>query len=109
MAEKPGSQGSGVQGDEGSLGSTSPVHRGSPGARGEGGGIYVNERGEVCYGNECVTIAIDKQRREIRVNVKQGGTCNIDPLVESLKEALGAGDSRTVYEVESVMRSVPKE
>ena len=35
----------------------------------ENGGVYINERGEVCYGNQCVTLAIDQQRREIRVEM----------------------------------------
>lgn len=63
-------------------------------------GVYINERGLICYGNECVTLAIDPERKEVVVNVKPSAVCNIDPLVEALRKTLGAG-SRTVYEVES--------
>jgi hypothetical protein len=69
----------------------------------KGGGVYINERGEVCYGNECVTLAIDQERNEIRVNIKRSATCDVDTLVESLRDAIGTG-SRTVYEVESEVR-----
>ena len=69
----------------------------------EGRGVYVNERGEVCYGNECVTLAVDQDRNEIRVNIKRSATCDVDSLVDSLREAIGTG-SRTVYEVESELQ-----
>lgn len=104
-----------VQGSPGSKASSDRQSIGTGGGGGEenrGGessGLYVNQRGEVCYGNDCVTVAVDQERHEIRVNIKRGGSCNIDPLVESLKKTLGEGDSRTVYEVESVVREKPKE
>jgi hypothetical protein len=72
-----------------------------PAGKGSGdSGFYINDRGQTCYGNKCVSIAIDEERREVIVNVKRSATCNIDPLVESLRKTLGKG-SRTVYEVEN--------
>jgi hypothetical protein len=78
------------------------------GKGGESSGVYINERGEVCYGDNCVTLAIDTQRHEVRVNIKQGGTCDVSDLVESLRQTLGDG-ARTVYEIESVIRDKPKD
>ena len=69
---------------------------GSPGR-----GFYVNERGQVCYGNDCITLAVDEERREVIVNIKPTATCDIDPFVEAARRTLGKG-ARTVYEVESV-------
>ena len=63
-------------------------------------GFYINERGQTCYGNECVSLAVDEQRREVVVNIKPGATCDIDPFVEAMRRTLGKG-ARTVYEVES--------
>jgi hypothetical protein len=69
----------------------------------ENGGVYVNERGQVCYGDKCVTLTVDGERREIVVNVKRDATCNVEPLVEAIRETLGKG-CRTVYEVESEIK-----
>ena len=62
--------------------------------------IWFNDRGEVCYGNECFAVAIDDQRSEIRVNVKQSSACELDPFINALKDILGEG-ARTVFEVET--------
>ena len=78
-------------------------NRGQAGKGSESGSVYVNERGEVCYGDQCVTVAINKSLGEIRVNIKRGATCNVEPLVEAMRETLGKG-CRTVYEVESEER-----
>jgi len=67
------------------------------------GDFYVNERGEVCYGDNCFTLAIDQERGEVRVNIKRDAACNVEPLVEALRETLAKG-ARTVYEVESSVR-----
>jgi len=77
------------------------ANRGSAGKGSEERGVYINERGETCYGNECVTLTLDAERREIRVNIKQDATCNVDTLVEGLRDVMAKG-ARTVYEVESV-------
>jgi len=65
--------------------------------------IWVNERGEVCYGNECFTVAIDTDRNEVRVSVKGTAACEIDPLVDALRDVLGKG-ARTVFEVETELK-----
>ena len=75
-----------------------PAGKGSPKS-----GIFINERGQVCYGDQCVTLTIDDERREIVVNVKRDAVCNIDPLVEAMQETLGKG-ARTVYEVDSELQ-----
>lgn len=114
MAEKPRPKRASGSGSEGAGSQASAMDSGKALARGKGRGteignggeglrMYVNERGETCLGTECFLLAIDEQRREIRVNVKRGATCNVDPFVDSLRKTLGAG-SRTVYEVESEYR-----
>jgi len=70
---------------------------------GGSGRVYVNERGETCYGTKCFTLAVDTQRREIRVNIKQSDECELDMFLEAMRETLGKG-ARTVYEVESEYR-----
>lgn len=70
-------------------------------------GVYVNERGQVCYGSECFTLAVDAERHEIVVNVKPGATCNNQPLIDAMRDVLGKG-ARTVYEVESVIKEDSK-
>lgn len=77
------------------------------GTGGEGRGVYVNERGQVCYGNECFTLAVDAERHEIVVNVKPDAKCDSAPLIEAMREVLGKG-CRTVYEIESVVKEDSK-
>lgn len=80
------------------------------GAGSERRGLWINERGEVCYGDECVTLAVDEERSEIRVNVKRSATCDVEPLVQSLRELLLAPKgARTVYEIESEYKDKPKD
>jgi hypothetical protein len=100
MDKKLRSEGKGSTSHQDAPGPAAALDSGSPGARGSGRGVFVNERGEVCYGNDCFTLAIDEERREIRVNIKQSSTCSIDPIVDSLRKTLGKG-SRTVFEIEN--------
>lgn len=72
----------------------------SSGSGSEDGKMYLNERGQICYGDKCVTLTIDKERNEIVVNVKRDSTCNAEPLIEAIRETLGK-KSRTVYEIEN--------
>ena len=74
---------------------------GQAGNGSEARGVYINERGEVCYGDHCVTLAIDENRREVRVHIKRTATCKIDPLIKALRESLDLGGLKTVFEVES--------
>lgn len=86
-----------------SPGAPTQADSGQAGEGGSNGGVFVNERGEVCYGNECLTLAIDQERNEIRVNIKRSDKCDVDELVEALRNTLGDG-ARTVYEMESEHR-----
>jgi len=99
---RPGREGS--QGVQTAPGSEVTPDSGQAGAGSEKMGFYINERGETCYGDHCFTLAIDKDRREVRVNIKRDPVCPINELVKDLKEVLDAGDCRTVYEVESVAK-----
>lgn len=100
MGKEPRPKG---QGDKGGKASPGPEvaadSRPTPGTS-VGAGVYYNDRGELCYGTHCFTMALDEQRREIRINVKRGGGCELDPLVDAMRRVLGEG-ARTVYEVES--------
>ena len=101
MGEELRSKKSGRAISEAVAGSPASPDSGSTGARSQGGGVWVNDRGETCYGNDCFTLAVDEQRREIRLNIKRdSGACAIDPIVTALKNTLGKG-AKTVYEVET--------
>jgi hypothetical protein len=100
MDKKHGPEKPSSKGVQATPGAAPTPDSGSPGAGSENAGVYVNQRGEVCYGTECFNLAIDEQRREIRVNIKQSGQCQLDPVIEAMRQVLGEG-ARTVYEVES--------
>ena len=63
-------------------------------------GIWRNDRGELCIGSECFSVALDQERSEVRILMDKGA-CN-DPqladFIEDCKQIVGEG-SRTVYEV----------
>jgi len=61
-------------------------------------GIYTNKRGELCYGSECISIAINQEQNQIKVNLKPTDICKLDPLVMELFKAISKG-GKTVYEV----------
>lgn len=103
MAKEARPQGRGKSANQGTVGKEAPADSKQAGEGSDRRGVYINERGEVCYGNECVTLAVDQERNEIRVNIKRSATCDVDTLVESLREVMGTG-ARTVYEVESEVR-----
>jgi hypothetical protein len=103
MAKESRSTGTGVKNVQAVTSNETKDNSGQTGKGSENGSVYVNERGEVCYGDQCVTVAINKSLGEIRVNIKRGATCNVEPLVEAMRETLGKG-CRTVYEVESEER-----
>jgi len=65
---------------------------------------YINERGEICIGNECFNLVVDADRGEVRVSINRD-ECSVD-LQETLDElhgVLGRG-ARTVYETKSTQR-----
>jgi hypothetical protein len=100
MVKKLGSERASDKGIQATPGAPVAPNSGAPGARGNEGGVYTNERGEVCYGTKCFNMAIDQERREIRVNIKQSGECELDLVIEAMRQVIGKG-ARTVYEVES--------
>jgi hypothetical protein len=89
----PAAAGAKVKADSGSPGKGSEAKR----------GYYINELGETCFGNECVQIAINPVKREVRVHVSSNPVCDIQPVIESLTETLGKG-AKTIYEVDSVYK-----
>lgn len=62
---------------------------------------YVNDRGEVCIGNECFNLTVDADRGEIRVEINRD-ECGSDlqDTLDQLHQVLGRG-ARTVYETKS--------
>jgi len=62
---------------------------------------YVNERGEVCFGNECFNLAVDPDRGEVRVTINRD-QCDeqLRSVLDELHGVLGKG-ARTVYETKS--------
>ena len=106
MVAKPGPQGKSKSNVQEASRSKAPADSKQAGKGSERRGVYINERGETCYGNDCVTLAVDSERNEIRVNIKSSPKCDVNLLVDSLREAIGTG-SRTVYEVESELEEKP--
>ena len=101
------SPGPGSKGVQDTSGKAAEADSRPPGEGSQNRGVWTNERGETCYGNDCVLLAIDPARREIRVNIKRSSACDVDSLVEALRQTLGEG-ARTVYEVESEYKEKPK-
>jgi len=103
MAQKPGTNGSRrnsktTSGSKASADSQ-PVGAGSPDGEPR---VYLNDRGELCIGNECFTLTADQERGEVRVHIQQGGGCELDPMVDALKDIIAQPGSRTVFELEHV-------
>ena len=103
MVAKPRPQGASKSDVQAASSSQAQADSGPAGKGSERRGVYINERGETCYGDDCVTLAVDSQRNEIRVNIKSSAKCDVNSLVNSLRDAIGTG-SRTVYEVESELQ-----
>ena len=73
----------------------------SSGSPGPGStGAYVNERGQVCFGNECFSIAVDTDRKQIEVEIREE-LCSdeLKGILQDMTTLLGKG-ARTVYTVE---------
>ena len=70
-------------------------------AQARGAEPYVNDRGEVCLGNECFNLAIDSERGEVRVTINRD-ECGpeLQETLDQLHQVLGRG-ARTVYETRS--------
>jgi len=99
MVEKLRSGGNGDQGDK-----AAPGKKDAPGGGQAGAGSvkpYVNDRGEVCFGNECFSLAVDADRGEVRVTINRD-ECGVElqETLDQLHQVLGRG-ARTVYETKS--------
>lgn len=99
MAEKPRPKGTSSKNVQGAAGSKVPSDSRSPRQGSERKGTWTDEYGRTCYGNECIQLAVDPNRKELVVKVKPGAVCDNSELIESLRKTLGAG-ARTVYEIE---------
>lgn len=73
-------------------------------AREGSGGTWINERGEICIGNKCFTLAINPDAEEVTVRVDRN-ECGVDmqPIVDSLFEVIGRG-GRTLYQSTSLVK-----
>ena len=62
---------------------------------------YVNERGEICIGNECFNLTVDAERGEVRVEINRDECgSELQETLDQLHQVLGRG-ARTVYETKS--------
>ena len=99
MAKKPESGGS-----KGSVPAPASKPASKPGGPpGDGGtGIWTDEFGRLCIGNECFYAALDDQRNEVRVVIDEDGPCggaSADEVKDVVKVLRGfAGkDAQTLY------------
>jgi len=102
MAEKVRSVGAGDKGVE-----TAPVEEvgaGSGEAAPGGARAYVNDRGEICFGNACFNLAVDQERKEIRVTINRDECApELQETLDELHHIIGRGGN-TVYETKSTQR-----
>jgi len=76
-----------------------PPRDGSP-------GVWTDEFGRVCIGNECFHAAVDQERKEIRVIIDESGPCGsadqdaIRSVVDALKATVAEG-ADTLYQTKS--------
>lgn len=66
-------------------------------------GMWINESGEVCIGNECFSLRIKPDKSEVRVTIDRN-KCGLDlqPVIDEIYLALGKG-APTVYETKSTV------
>ena len=96
MAKEPESIRDGIEKVE-----TAKTDRGASAHTGE---PFVNDRGEISFGNQCFTVAVDTDRKEIRIKIDRD-RCGpaIQRTLDELHQVLGAG-AVTVYETVSEQR-----
>jgi len=87
---------------KGALGTKAQADSQSAGSGSEN--TWVNERGEICIGNKCFTLAINPNAQEVTVRVDRN-ECGADmqPIVDSIFEVIGRG-GRTLYESTSIIK-----
>ena len=60
-------------------------------------GVWTDEYGRLCIGNECFHAAVDQERKEIRVVIDEAGPCgsasldDIKAIVKSIQETVAQG------------------
>jgi len=70
-------------------------------------GVWTDQYGRLCIGNECFHAAVDKERGEVRVIIDQSGPCGgadqeqVQGVVDAIKETV-AGGAETVYQTKSL-------
>jgi len=86
-------------------GPTSGKAKADSGPPREGGeGTWVNERGELCIGNKCFTLAINPGGNEVSVRVDRNECgADMEPIVNGIFEIVGKG-GRTLYESTSKVK-----
>ena len=103
MAEKP-------KADRGSRNPKAPASepvQNDSGPPGDGGaGVWTDQFGRTCIGNQCFYAALDQERNEIRVVIDDTGPCggatqeSILGVVGILKDIAGKG-ADTLYQTKS--------
>jgi len=100
MVKKLRSVGTGDKKSEAVAGGEAPASGGQAGEGSPGTRIWVNAHGEVCIGTDCYTVAIDRDRREIRTEFRPSESCNIEDFTGPLREVLAKG-AKSVIEIQS--------
>jgi hypothetical protein len=93
---------------KGSVSTKAGVEASAPGGPpGDGSpGVWTDQFGRLCIGNECFHAAVDQERKEIRVIIDESGPCgsadqeSIKAVVDALKETVGQG-ADTLYQTKS--------
>jgi len=85
-------------------GKQTPAPSGPPGDGSPG--VWTDEFGRPCIGNECFHAAVDIERKEIRVVIDESGPCGtadqeqIKAFVDTLKTTIADG-ADTLYQTKS--------
>ena len=103
MDKKNGSTRKGGQAVQATLGQQAKADSGQAGEGSEG--TWINERGEICIGNKCFTLAINPDADEVTVRVDRNECeADMEPIVNTIFEVIGSG-GRTIYESNSKVKT----
>ena len=84
-----------------------PVPGGPPGDGSPG--VWTDEYGRLCIGNECFHAAVDQERKEVRVVIDESGPCgsasldDIKAVVDSIHQTIAQG-AETVFTTKARVR-----
>jgi len=102
MAAKDRSTGKGELATQDTPSKQAKADSGSAGKGSES--AWINERGEICIGNKCFTLAINPDADEVTVRVDRNECgADMEPIVNSIFEVIGRG-GRTIYESTSKIK-----